>query len=883
MIGQLDKPIDVNHSGKDEVILRKLTEASSEEMEQLMESLESGKDGLTSEQVEKKRERYGANVVATNGTPAWYVQLFYCFINPFNLVLLVLSIISYTTGNMASVVIMSTMVLVSVSIRFYQEYQSGKEAEKLKSLVQITTAVIRIDEEGKLSCKEIPVTELVPGDIISLSAGDMVPADIRLINARDLFISQSMLTGEPLPIEKSDVQGEVGKKAFDQSNLCFMGTSVMTGTAKAIVITTGGETYFGSLAKMITAKQVPTAFDIGINKISWILIRFIFAMAPVVFLINGFTKGDWLNALMFAISVAVGLTPEMLPMIVTANLAKGANRMAKRKVVVKRLNSIHNLGAMTVLCTDKTGTITQNKIILHNHLNIEGDEDTDVLKYAYLNSINQTGLKNLLDVAVIEEAENNYRTSGFFEIVEGYRKIDELPFDFARRRMSVIVEDEQGEHTLICKGAVEEILSICTMAEMTDGTLVPFSNTLSDEIKRLALSYNEDGFRVLIIAYRKLIKTQTTYKKEDERELVVKGLLTFLDPPKDSASTAISRLLHNGVKIKVLTGDNEVVTRKICRDVGINSEQMLLGDDIEKMSDNELMRAVKETTVFARVSPLQKSRIIQALKKGGETVGFLGDGVNDASALHGADVGISVDTAVDIAKESADIILLEKSLMVLVEGVTEGRKTYINIIKYIKMALSSNFGNMFSVLGAAIMLPFLPMLPLQLLIQNLLYDISQLAIPFDKVDRDLIRKPRNWLGGDLVRFILFVGPVSSIFDYITFGALWFYFDANSVGMQSLFQTGWFVEGLITQTLIIHMIRTEKIPFIQDTASAPLLFSTLSAVAIGIWLPFSPMASHIGMVALPDSYLIFLCGIMIGYWGLMSLLKHWYIRRFGTWL
>lgn len=883
MIGQLDRPINVNKSGSDVVILKKLSDASSEGLDQLMRSLDSGLGGLTNEQVERKRKQYGPNVVVTSGTPPWYIQLFHCFINPFNLVLLALSIISLVTGDMASVAIMSTMVLISVFIRFVQEYRSAREAEKLKSLVQITTSVIRIDGDGKQFVKEIPVTQLVPGDVITLSAGDMIPADIRLISARDLFISQSMLTGESLPVEKNDLQGEKGKGAFEQPNLCFIGTSVMTGTAKAVVITTGSETYFGSLAQSITSSHPPTAFDIGINKISWVLIRFIFAMAPVVFFINGFTKGDWFEALMFAVSVAVGLTPEMLPMIVTANLAKGANRMAKEKVVVKRLNSIHNLGAMSVLCTDKTGTLTQNKIILHNHLNVVGEEDTDVLKYAYLNSINQTGLKNLLDVAVVEEAENNYRTKGFFETIEPYKKIDELPFDFVRRRMSVIVKDGKGEDVLICKGALEEVLSICTKAEMPDGTLVPLTNTLIDSIKKIELSYNEDGFRVLLLAYRKLEQAQTAYKKEDEADLVVKGLLTFLDPPKESAGRAIKLLLQHGVKIKVITGDNAVVTRKICTEVGIHPEPILLGDDIEKMSDEELTSSAKDAMVFAKVSPLQKSRIIRALKAGGDVVGFLGDGVNDASGLHDADVGISVDTAVDIAKESADIILLEKSLMVLDEGVTEGRKTFINIIKYLKMALSSNFGNVFSVIGASIILPFLPMLPLQLLIQNLLYDMSQLAIPFDTVDKEQLEKPRNWRASDLVRFMFFVGPISSIFDYITFGALWFYFDANSLGMQNFFQTGWFVEGLITQTLIIHMIRTQKIPFIQETASLPLLLSTFSIVAIGVWLPFSPLATALGMVPLPTSYLIFLVSVMVGYWGLVSLLKHWYIKRFGSWL
>lgn len=883
MIGQLPQLSPQDLSSNDSEVLSTLSQASSESISSLFESLRSAPEGLTVDQVEKKREEFGPNLVITEKPPSWYLQLFRCFINPFNLVLLTLAIVSLSTGNFPSVGIIVTMVLISVSIRFFQEYRSGMEAEKLKSSVQITAAVQRIEASGQSSISEIPVHELVPGDIISLSAGDMVPADIRLISARDLFVSQSMLTGESLPVEKSELQGPDDSNAFGRHNLCFMGTSVMSGTAKAIVLATGNNTYFGTLARSLAIKQIPTSFDIGISRVSWVMIRLICVMVPLVFFINGFTKGDWFDAMMFAISVAVGLVPEMLPMIVTANLAKGANRMVKAKVVVKRLNSIHNLGAMDVLCTDKTGTLTLDKIILLDYLNTNGDPDVDVLKYGYLNSINQTGFKNLLDVAVLEEVKKNHFSKDFLKTVESFHKIDELPFDFLRRRMSVIVGDAFDNHIIICKGAVEELLAVCTQVENTDGNIVPLTKEISDKLNKMVMEYNEDGFRVLIIAYRKLPKAEISYTKEDEKDLIVKGLLTFLDPPKESAYRAIPLLLKNGVSLKVLTGDTAVVTRKICKDVGIHPEPLLLGNDIEKMSDQELQFVAKDATVFARVSPLQKSRIIRALKSSGHIVGFLGDGVNDAPALREADVGISVDTAVDIAKESADMILLEKSLMVIVEGVTEGRKTFINIIKYIKMALSSNFGNMFSVLGAAIMLPFLPMLPLQLLIQNFLYDVSQLAIPFDTVDKDLIHKPRTWMPGDLIRFILFVGPISSIFDYITFATLWFYFGADSLASENFFQTGWFVEGLITQTLIIHMIRTQKIPFIQDNASLPLMLSTFSIVAIAIWLPFSPFAIHMGMVPLPMNYFIFLCFVMLGYSTLLSLLKRWYIKRFGTWL
>lgn len=883
MIGQLPQVSPENLLHNDSEVLSTLSQFSSEPLSSVIETLESSLEGLSIKQIKEKREKFGSNLIITEKPTSWYLQLFRCFINPFNLVLLMLAGVSLWTGNFPSVGIIVTMVLISVSIRFFQEYRSGVEAEKLKSLVQITTAVNRIDDNGQSYVSEIPVNELVPGDIISLSAGDMIPADIRLIAARDLFISQSVLTGESMPIEKNENQGPEDNNVFGRYNLGFMGTSVMSGTGKAIVIATGNNTYFGTLARSLSTKQTRTSFDIGISRVSWVMIRLIFIMVPLVFFINGFTKGDWFEAMMFAISVAVGLVPEMLPMIVTANLAKGASRMVKAKVVVKHLNSIHNLGAMDVLCTDKTGTLTLDKIILLQHLNIKGDEDEEVLKFGYLNSINQTGFKNLLDVAVLEEVNKNHFSKDFLESAKSYKKIDELPFDFLRRRMSVIVEDTFKNHILICKGAVEELLSVCTKVENPDGRIVDISHELRDQLNKQVLNLNEDGFRVLMIAYRKLPIAELSYTKEDEKELILKGLLTFLDPPKESAYHAIPLLLKKGISLKVLTGDTPIVTKKICKDVGINTESLLLGSDLEKMSDEELQSVAKVTTIFARVSPLQKSRIIRALKLSGHIVGFLGDGVNDASALREADVGISVDTGVDIAKESADMILLEKSLKVIAEGVIEGRKTFINIIKYIKMALSSNFGNMFSVLGAAILLPFLPMLPLQLLIQNFLYDVSQLAIPFDSVDKDLIHKPRTWVPGDLIRFIFFVGPISSIFDYITFGTLWFYFGANSIASESFFQTGWFVEGLMTQTLIIHMIRTQKIPFIQENASLPLMLSTFSIAAIAIIIPFSPLASHIGMVPLPTNYFFFLFAVMIGYWTFLSLLKRWYIKRFGLWL
>jgi Mg2+-importing ATPase len=866
---------------KENVVLSTLARIGEQKVHVVMKSLNTTQNGLDEEEIESRLKSYGPNVVAIEGADPWYIQLLRSLLNPFNLVLLALAVVSWITGDLNSVTIMLSMITISVSIRFYQEFRSNREAERLKAMVQNTALVQRI-VNGKKKIVEIPMQELVPGDIVMISAGDMVPADIRLVSARDIFVSQAMLTGESVPVEKNDNICPAGNHAFDQINICFMGTSVVSGTAQAVVVATGKHTYLGSLTRAIVDTNVETTFEIGVGKISWLLIRFIFVMAPVVFFINGYTKGDWLEAMMFAISVAVGLTPEMLPMIVTANLAKGAFRMAKNKVIVKRLNAIHNFGAMDILCTDKTGTLTQDKVVLLNHLNLLGEEDYDVLKYGYLNSLHQTGFKNLLDVAVLEEAEKNSHDSDFFEQIADYTKVDELPFDFIRRRMSVIVEKSNKEHMLICKGAVEELISICKYAE-NDGKVLKLTHKLIKDIVQRAKLLNEDGFRVLIVAYRNLPIAQTAYDKEDEQELIIKGLLTFLDPPKESAVRALPTLIGHGVKTKVLTGDNAAVTRNICNQVGLPVEPMLLGKDIELLSDTELEAKVEEVVVFAKISPTQKSRIIRALKAKGHTVGFLGDGVNDAPALKEADVGISVDTAVDIAKEAADIILLEKNLMVLEEGIIEGRKTFINIIKYLKMALSSNFGNALSIVGSSIMLPFLPMLPIQLLIQNLLYDISQLAIPLDNVDKELIKKPKTWEAKELTRFMLFVGPISSIFDYITFAMLWFYFGASTIASESFFHTGWFIEGLVTQALIIHMIRTHKIPFIQDTASLPLILSSLLVIAIGIVLPYSIFAQYIGFVPLPASFLYLVGVIMVSYWLIISLLKKWYIRRFGNWM
>jgi Mg2+-importing ATPase len=862
--------------------------------EEALNRLDAVRSGLTPEQVEERLERYGPNEITHEKPPTWYQQLFHAFVTPFNGVLLAVSIVSLFTDvifaapqdrTFRTIIVLSAMVLLSTLLRFWQEFRSNKAAEELKAMVSSTTAVLRA---GMLRPQETPISTLVPGDIVYLSAGDMIPADVRLLAAKDLFVSQAMLTGESIPVEKYPLPPAKPNKSpgsrnpLEQETACFMGTNVVSGTAIVVVGATGNATYFGAVAKDIAGARPLTSFDKGISRVSWMLIRFLLVMTPLVFLINGITKGDWLESLLFAVSVAVGLTPEMLPMIVTTNLAKGAVVMARRKTIVKRLNAIQNFGAMDILCTDKTGTLTQNRVILERHLDIHGNEDTQVLEYAWINSFHQTGLKNLLDVAVLEYAEQHE----LVEKLQHYRKIDEIPFDFLRRRMSVVVRNGDGKNLLVCKGAIEEILPLCRSANenaAAPGSIVDFTPEKRREVRRITRKLNQEGLRALAVAYKWLPAEDRTYSVTDEKDLVLAGYVAFLDPPKESAREAIAALREYGVAVKIITGDNEVVTRKICKEVGLAIENTMLGKDVEASSDSQLAEAAEHTTIFAKMSPLQKSRVIRALKSKGHTVGYLGDGINDAAALKDADVGISVDTAVDIAKESADIILLEKSLLVLEEAVIEGRKTFANIIKYIKMTASSNFGNVFSVLIASIFLPFLPMLPIQLLVQNLLYDVSQVSIPWDDVDKDYLKQPRKWDAGGIARFMVCIGPISSIFDIVTFLLMWHVFGANIVEKQSLFQSGWFVVGLLTQTLIVHMIRTQHIPFIQSRAAAPVMLLTACIMAIGIYLPFSPLGEHLGMVPLPTSYFPWLAGILLSYCVLTQLVKRLYIHRFGQWL
>ncbi len=847
------------------------------------DELNTSIDGLTEEEAENRIEKYGFNQVAHEKPVKWYMQLLKCFLNPFILVLLSLAIVSTITDSLIqdktdrsfiTVIIILIMVAVSILLQFFQEYKSSKAVEQLKSLVKTTAAVLR-KETG---VKEINISEIVPGDIVYLAAGDMIPADCRIISCKDLFISQSSLTGESEPVEKfiSLKNDAKNLSVTDLENICLLGTDIISGSAIAVVISTGNDTYFGSMAQALLTPKNITSFQKGVNNISLLLIRFMLIMVPIVFFINGITKHDWISALLFAISVAIGLTPEMLPMIVTTNLAKGALNMAKHKTVVKKLEAIQNFGAMDILCTDKTGTLTLDKIVVERYLNIHGEEDLRVLRHAYMNSFYQTGLRNLMDLAILDHGDEN----SIKDLNDRYTKIDEIPFDFARRRMSVVLKDNNEKRQLITKGAVEEMLSICTLAEYK-GNVVPLTKDIKINVLDMVSKLNHDGMRVIAVAQKNDIPDEKSFSISDESNMVLMGYIGFLDPPKESAKDAIKALNESGVEVKILTGDNDAVTKKICKDVGIEISDIILGNDLDSLSDEELSLKIEHCNVFAKLSPLQKSRIIRILQDMGHTLGYMGDGINDAAALRQADVGISVDTAVDIAKESADIILLEKNLMVLKEGVVEGRNIFGNIIKYVKMTASSNFGNVFSVLIASIFLPFLPMLPIHLLIQNLFYDISQISIPWDTMDREYLEKPRKWNAKDIERFMLFIGPVSSIFDIVTYIIMWFIFKANTSTMQSLFQSGWFVEGLLSQTFIVHMIRTEKIPFIQSIARYPVLILTAAISIIGIAIPFTVFGESIGLTPLPISYFPFLILILISYGIVIQIVKTAYIKRFKT--
>jgi Mg2+-importing ATPase len=848
-----------------------LLEKARADTDTVLKELGTQLGGLSEAEASSRLKQVGTNEIAREKPPSALMRLLSNVKNPLVLLLLALGVLSFLTGDQRATVVIFVMLVLGVVLRFFQEMRADNAAAKLKAMVSNTATLVRGGAE-----KEVSLKMLVPGDIIRLAAGDMVPADVRVLSAKDLFLNQAALTGEALPVEKKAAPASATvQNPLDLPNLCFLGSNVESGSATAVVIQTGDRTYFGSLAATIVGQRQLTSFDKGVNKFTWLMIRFIAVMVPAVFLINGFSKHNWLEAFLFAMAVAVGLTPEMLPMIVTVNLSKGALAMARKKVIVKRLNAIQNFGAMDVLCTDKTGTLTQGKIVLEKHLDVHGNPSEKVLHYGYLNSYHHTGLKNLLDEAILDHEELEER----LKAKQKYRKIDEIPFDFVRRRMSVVVEDETGLNTLICKGAVDEVMSLCTRVEVK-GELIEVLPEHDAKRRQLADDLNAQGFRVIALAYKQIPggPDEPVYSVKDESDLVLLGFLAFLDPPKDTATEALKRLLRLGVNVKVLTGDNEIITAYICKEVGLPVEHLLLGSQIESMSETQLAEAVVATSVFARLAPAQKEHIIRALQNKGHVVGFMGDGINDAPALKAADVGISVDSAVDIAKESSDIILLENSLLVMEQGVLEGRRVFGNIVKYIKMAASSNFGNMFSVVGASAFLPFLPMLPIQVLTNNLLYDFSQTTIPTDQVDDEWLIKPRAWAIEKILRFILFIGPISSLFDYLTFYIMLHVF--NCWHNPALFHTGWFVESLFTQTLIIHIIRTNKIPFIESRASWPLIFTSVIIVAAGAWLTVSPLANALGFVPLPPRYWLFLAGMLLGYAVLTQVVKSWFIRRFG---
>jgi Mg2+-importing ATPase len=835
---------------------------------------ESSLEGLSQTEASARLKKFGLNLVARESKATILEELWSRARNPLNALLLSLATVSYFSGDVRAAVVIASMVVLAITTAFIQEHKSNEAAAKLRAMVHTTASVRRNPCDADNPFSEIPIEQLVPGDVVRLSAGDIIPAELRLLEAKDLFVNQSTLTGEAMPAEKyAHARDGDCDDPFDLPNICFMGANVVSGYGTGLILRTGPKTFFGQLARQIAGRRVPTAFDQGVNRFTWLMIRFILVMVPTVFLINGLTKHDWLEALLFAVAVAVGLTPEMLPMIVTVNLAKGAIAMSRKKVIVKRLNAIQNFGAMDVLCTDKTGTLTQDRIILKRCLDIYGEDSDRVLEYAYLNSHFQSGLKNLLDIAVLEHHE----LASALRPDHQFTKIDEIPFDFNRRRLSVLVRRDDGEHLLICKGAVEELFSISTHYEAGAecGRLDP---SHLETAKRETAELNADGFRVVAVAYKEMPPEQTVYTVADESDLTLLGYIAFLDPPKDSAAEAISDLAKAGVSVKILTGDNEIVTRKICKDVGLKVDRIVLGSEIEHMSDDALSELATTTVVFAKLSPPQKAKIIEALHRKGHVVGYLGDGINDGPALKAADVGISVDTAVDIAKESADIILLEKNLLVLDDGVIEGRRIFANITKYIKMGASSNFGNMFSVLGASIFLPFLPMAPIQVLTNNLLYDFSQTAIPTDNVDEAYLVSPRKWDISNIFKFMIFIGPISSIFDYATYGMMLFVF--NAWNNPSLFQTGWFVESLLTQTLIIHIIRTARIPFVESHASPALITTTIIICVIGVALPYTWAGSVLGFTPLPPLYWPLVTAMLLTYAVLTHLVKVWFIRRWG---
>ncbi|MDD5657424.1 MAG: magnesium-translocating P-type ATPase [Elusimicrobia bacterium] len=839
--------------------------------------LGASEKGLDPDQVEERRQRYGPNEAARAQRAGPLGEIWARAKNPLVIQLLVIATVSGLLGDARAAAVVGAMIVLSVAMGYVQEARSNRAVEKLLSLIKAACTVLRSGRE-----EEIPLRDLVPGDIVVLAAGDIVPADLRLTAAKDFYVSQAALTGESLPVEKNSAPCAAGPSALDLPNAVFQGSNVLSGTARGVVAATGSRTFFGAISQTLAGRRAPTSFDHGLRDFTWLMIRFMAVMVAVVFLLVGLTKGSWAQALLFGLSVAVGLTPEMLPMIVTVNLSKGALAMSRKKVVVKRLNSIQNFGAMDVLCTDKTGTLTQDRIVLERHVDVTNRPSDDVLRYAYMNSYYQTGLRNLLDRAILAH--------GALDVERSCRKVDEIPFDFTRRRMSVVI-DYEDEHVLICKGAVEEVFAACSRYQVDD-EVHPLIDLLKRDLLEEYEALSADGYRVLAVAYRGFPRAQEVFSAADEAELILLGYVAFYDPPKDSAAGALEALRRTGVSVKILTGDNALVTGKVCRDVGLPIEGIVSGDRLEGLSDAGLAELAAETTVFAKLSPSQKDRIIRALQSQGHVVGFLGDGINDAPAMKTADVGISVDSAADVAKESADIVLLQKSLLVLEDGILEGRRVFGNIIKYVKMGASSNFGNMFSVVGGSWLLPFLPMAPIQILVNNLLYDFSQVGIPTDQVDEEYLEKPQRWDIGRIKKFMLWIGPMSSIFDYATFFLMLYGYrcveftraglaPGVKAGYEQLFHTGWFVESLLTQTMIVHIIRTNRIPFLQSRPSPGLALTTLAVMAAAVCLPYSALAPYLGLVPLPGSYWLWLLAMLLAYSVLTHAMKTCFIKRYGA--
>ena len=851
---------------------RQLIEAATTSANEVLAGLGTSRRGLAAAAAAERLARHGPNAVAAQDRETPARRLARAVLNPLVVLLSILAGSSLVTGDPTSAALMVAMLVIGVGLRLVQESRADAAAAALRAMISVHATALR---DGR--AVEIPIAELVPGDVVHLAAGDMIPADVRLVACKDLFVAQGSLTGESFPVEKfAAAEGAADRPPLELKSVCWLGTSVESGTAEAVVVATGPETFLGGISATLEEPEAPTAFDVGMARFTWLMVAMVAVMAPLVFLLNGLTKGNWTEALFFALAVAVGLTPEMLPMIVSVCLARGAIGMARNRVIVKRLDAIQNLGAMDVLCADKTGTLTLDRIILERHCDVMLKEDAEVLAMAWLNSHFQTGLKNLMDRAILDHEEFHEHVAA-----DGWTKVDEIPFDFARRVMSVVVAKPTGGHRLICKGAPEAVYARCRSFEL-DGALHPIDHDVPRALAEEFDALSADGFRVLAVAYRdvdpRAAAGKGAYSRDDERDLVLRGYVAFLDPPKDSAGRAVAALQAGGVAVKVLTGDNELVSRKICGEVGIETAAVLLGSQIDGMADEELAAAVAGATLMARLTPAHKQRIVEMLKAAGHVVGFMGDGINDAPALRAADVGISVESAVDIARASADCILLEKDLQVLEAGVREGRKVFVNILKYIRMGASSNFGNMFSVLGASIFLPFVPMTPLQILTNNLLYDCSQVPIPTDDVDPELIARPRPWSMWQISRFILLVGPCSSLFDYTTYAVMFFLFGWNDPSTAALFQTGWFVESLLTQTLIIHVIRTDRIPFLESHASLALSATTAAVMLVGIWLTESPLGAAFGFVPLPAAYWPLLGLTLLAYVIVTHAVKMWLVRR-----